>query len=79
MKKQLEPVGLKDEGKGDKPQQYEIEDAANTLMRAEEIKRNKKLMPHVHRHLKKKKHIISSISELRASRQKMMSDDDQDD
>lgn len=48
-----------------KPHDYEIEDAANTLMKAEEIKKNKKLMPHVHKHLQKKAKAISSIKGLR--------------
>lgn len=49
------------------PDKWEIEDAAKTLLRAEEIKANKELMPHVHKHLtKQKKAIITSIDELRA-------------
>lgn len=52
------------ENKG--PDKYEIEEAARTLLRAEEIKANKELMPHVHKHLsKQKKAIISSIDELK--------------
>lgn len=51
------------------PGEYEVEDAANTLMRAEHIKKNKKLMPHVHKHLKNKKSAIESIADLREKAQ----------
>lgn len=47
------------------PEAHEIESAAETLMRAEEIKKNKALMPHVHKHLSKKKHAINSIADLK--------------
>ena len=47
-------------------QDYEIEDAARTLMQAEEIKKNKELMPHVHKHLKKKMCAIRSVQDLRS-------------
>lgn len=58
------------ENENGEPQQYEVEDAANTLMKAEDIKNNKKLMPHVHKHLAKKKKAmekISSIDQLRVA------------
>lgn len=51
--------------KSDVPEQYEIENAADTLTKAEEIKKNKKLFPHVQKHLAKKVKTISSIAELR--------------
>jgi hypothetical protein len=46
----------------DEPQEYEIEDGVKTLERAEAIKANKKLMPHIHKHIGKK---ISSLKDLR--------------
>lgn len=62
--------------KDSEPQQYEIEDAANTLTRAEEIKKNKKLMPHVHKHLAKKAKAITSIQGLRDHIKSMQADED---
>ncbi len=47
------------------PDEYEIKDAADTLMKAHEIRNNKNLMPHVHKHLNMKKKAISSIMELK--------------
>lgn len=49
-----------------KPDKWEIENAADTLMKAEQIKTDKRLMPHVHKHLhEKKKQVIRSIEELK--------------
>ena len=48
------------------PDEYEVKDAADTLMKAEDIKNNKHLMKHVHKHLKKKQKQITSIAQLRA-------------
>ena len=71
------PVG------GDKngPHDYEIENAARTLMEAEDIKANKKLMPHVHKHLKKKARAIRSVQQLRDKHNAMAlgTDHDEDD
>lgn len=53
----------------DEPKEYEVSDAAETLMKAEHIKKNKKLMPHVHKHLKNKKSAIESIADLREKAQ----------
>lgn len=47
-------------------EQYEIDSAARTLLEAEEIKMNPKLMKHVLKQLAKKKKAISSLDELRA-------------
>jgi len=47
------------------PEDYEISSAADTLMRAEEIKNDPRLMPHVHKHLQKKKKAISSLADLK--------------
>lgn len=57
------------------PHQYEIEEAANTLMKAEEIKKNKKLMPHVHKHLSKKKAAITSVQGLRDKLKELQSEE----
>lgn len=53
------------------PQEYEIEDAASTLMRAEKIKNDKRIMPHVHKHLKKKVREIRSIQDIRDAAHEM--------
>lgn len=62
----------KDSNKTVVPERYEIEDAARTLTKAEEIKNNKNLMPHVHKHLQKSmKHIASSVADLKAMSKRM--------
>jgi hypothetical protein len=45
--------------------EHEISDAAQTLLKAEEIRSNPKLMKHVDLHLKKKKDQITSLEQLR--------------
>ena len=68
-----------DNGEDKAPEQYEIEDAARTLTKAQEIRSNKKLMPHVHKHLKKQKKMIAgSIADLKAMHA-AMNDHDEDD
>jgi hypothetical protein len=54
-----------------KYEDYEVKEAADTLMKAEEIKGNKELMACVHPHLASKKKAISSISDLRKMAEKM--------
>ena len=68
-------VAEKDEG----PAEYEIEEAANTLMKAEKIRNDKKLMPHVHKHLKNKKSAIESIAGLRDKANAYKYDEEMDD
>lgn len=53
------------------PHEYEVKDAAECLMRAEEIKKNQKLMPHVHKHLGKKVKQIRSIQDIRDAAKEM--------
>lgn len=65
-------------GESKEPHDYEIEDAANTLMKAEEIKKNKKLMPHVHKHLQKKAKAISSVQGLRDHIKSMQDEESQE-
>lgn len=60
------------------PQDYEVQDAANTLMRAEEIKRNKKLMPHVHKHLNKQMKSLKDLKRLAVEKDMGQKDDDGD-
>jgi hypothetical protein len=58
------------------PKDYEVEDAVRTMERAEEIKRDKKLMPHVHKHIGKK---MKSLKELkRLAGEKAMEEQDED-
>jgi hypothetical protein len=67
---------MKDEMKPKKgPEKYEIENAARTLMEAEEIKQNKELMPHVHKHIAKKQKALNSLSKLRAHKAEMLKGD----
>lgn len=82
MKSQLAaPAGLHDKQDNEKVHDYEVKDAADTLMRAEDIKKDKRLMPHVHKHMKKMVKKIRSIQDLRdaakASR-KMEMDSEED-
>ncbi len=60
------------------PDKYEIESAAEHLTKAEEIKQNKKLMPHVIKHLAKKKKAINSIEQLRQVAKDKMAENDND-
>jgi hypothetical protein len=53
--------------------EYRIKDAAECLMRAEEIKKDEKLMPHVHKLLDKKAGAISSLKGLKELAQKKLS------
>ncbi len=62
--------------KEDKYDKYSVECAARTLMDAEEIKQDGKMMKLVSKHLKKKKKVIDSIDDLR-DRYKEMEDDEQ--
>jgi hypothetical protein len=48
----------------EQPEKYEIESAADTLMRAEDIKQDKRLMPHVHKHLGKKMKSLKQLSQM---------------
>lgn len=53
----------------EEPQEYEIKDAADTLMRAEAIKGNKKLMPHVHKHLGKQMKSLKALKAMAGQKQ----------
>lgn len=60
-------------------QKYEIEEAARTLLRAEEIKEDPKLFAAVQKHFKKQKRAISSIADIRqASKEMDESEEDED-
>lgn len=50
---------------------HEIESAARTLTEAEDIKSNRKLMKHVHKHLNGKMRAIRSIAQLKDRAQEM--------
>lgn len=65
MKNELaaEPKSAPEAPKG--PEKYEIEDAVRTLIRAEEIKADAKLMAACSAHLSKQKKHIDSVSGLR--------------
>lgn len=80
MKKPKESAGPaiamapKDE-KDETPQKYEIEDAVRTLEQGEAIKKDKRLMPHLHKHISKK---IGSLKELKALAGKKKNEEDLD-
>lgn len=65
MKSQLMPALASEDRKDDKVHDYEVKDAADTLMRAEDIKKDKRLMPHVHKHMHKMVKKIKSIQDIR--------------
>ncbi len=78
--KTVSPAELASASKDKGPEQYEIEDAARTLTKAQEIKANKKLMPHVHKHLKKQhKAMANSIADLKRMRDEMNDPEDRKD
>lgn len=74
--KQNNALAAKSMEKSAKPEDYEIKDAADTLMRAEEIKKDKRLMPHVHKHLHKKVKQIKSIQDIRDAAKEMSAKDE---
>ncbi len=57
---------------------YEVECAANDLLRAEEIKANPELYKKALAHLQKKKSAIESIADLKELRNKMMMEPEED-
>ena len=62
-------------------EKYEIEGACDTLLRAEEIKQNPKLMAEVLKQMGKKKKAYDSIASLKAKRDEMFTqkpDQDED-
>lgn len=61
----MEPMELKSEKK-DGFEKYEIEDAVRTLIRAEEIKQDAKLMAACSESLSKQKKAIDSVAGLKA-------------
>lgn len=59
----------------DTPKDYEVDDAVRTLERSEEIKKDKKLMPHVHKKIQKK---MMSLAELKKLGMKKASEEKED-
>jgi hypothetical protein len=55
---------------------YEVECAANDLLRAQEVKANPELYKKALAHLQKKKSAIESIADLKELRNKMMMEKD---
>lgn len=62
MKKPVEMMAPADD-KGE-PHEHEIDDAVRTLERGEEIKKDKRLMPHVHKKISKKIHSLKDLKAL---------------
>lgn len=64
------------EDDSDEPQDHEIGSAMDTLLRAEEIKKNTKLMPHVEKKMgAQKQHVISSLKELKKIAKKKIAEE----
>lgn len=78
MSKVIEQDSPMKKGKNDF-HEYEVDDALNTLRRAEEIKGNEHLMKHVHKHAKKKIKEIKSISDLKKVRAEKVEEENQKD
>ncbi len=57
---------------------WKVDDAVSTLMRAEEIKADSTLMAKVQKKIEKKKRAISSIADLKAARDEAYKEEDQD-
>ena len=62
-----------------KIEDYEVDNAVDTLLRAEEIKRNEPLMELVSKKIQIKKKAINSIAELRAIKNEMKDSKENDD
>lgn len=64
--------------KSNAPEQWEVDSALDTLMRAEEIKSNKKLMMQVSKKLDKKAMAIKSLKDLKMAANAVNEDDEDD-
>ena len=71
MPKDAKPLIASQPERKEGPQDYEIEEAMRTLLRAEEIKGNKELMPHVHKKMASHRKAIDSIEGLKARRNEL--------
>lgn len=60
----------------DRPENFEIEEALNILVKSEEIKKNKDLLDEVIKYAEKKKTAISSIADLKAKYNELVSKED---
>lgn len=60
----------------ERPENYEVEEALHTLVKAEEIKKNKDLLDEVIKYAEKKKTAISSIADLKEKYNKLVSEED---
>ena len=60
----------------DRPEKFEIEEALNILVKSEEIKKNKDLLDEVIKYAEKKKTAISSIADLKAKYNELVSKED---
>lgn len=58
------------------PDEWKVKDAMETLLRAEEIKRDKSLMKEVHKMLDGKHKAITSLKDLRDARDEAVEDDE---
>jgi hypothetical protein len=72
----VESQPVKPEGKKKKYEEYEVDSAVETLIRAEEIKHNPPLMALVQKKIAKKKRAISSIDDLKTARDESFKDDE---
>lgn len=66
------------EMKDDKYEDWKVEDAASTLLRAEEIKQDSKMMSKVAPLLAKKKKAITSIADLKKVREERAMEEEED-
>lgn len=62
-------------GEKKKIDQYEVEDAVRTLIRAEEVKGNAELMKLVGAEVNKKKKAINSIADLKVAREEKVAEE----
>lgn len=60
-----------DDSEDEAPHEMELEGHARTLMEAEKIKKNEKLMGHLHKHFAEKEKHIKSIQELKKMKNDM--------
>ena len=58
---------------------WEVKDAADTLLRAQEIRADKKLMALVSKNLTKKASAINSISDIKAKAAELNQEEDEED
>lgn len=71
-------IEMKEMGEENEMDEYDLKCAADTLLKAEEIKADPKMMAALKPYLEKKAKAIKSIADLRSARQEMNAQEEDD-